>query len=436
MSIGRPKITSAHATSSATQRIAVTRRFGPFGSATPRCRALRDHVEVEVAGQAQELAQHRTPPHLLESGSSAGTDHELGRSFEPGDGDERLRHVVTGHLEERTAELVDQAAARLEIGGSRAGSTGGGDPYPDEVTVDAVGHSSRPADHPVVTGGAGHRHQHPFARPGAVGRPDDALLRPSPPPPGRPPRGAPAAAARPGPPAWNEFERAASTPSLGKTLPCAIRRRSASGVMSTSSIWSARRTHASGTVSSSTMPVVSSTTSWSDSSCWMLSVEMTSRPAATSTSMSSQRWGRADPGGFDDWPDRRPARPPVGGPAATPTSSEPVPIGGQGPPRVRRAVPRCRVGAVCRPSRSPRGRPGPVDAVPRRAWRRSRRRPVTLRGTRATSHDRSARRHSGAQAHQQPPCRPRRSTGGTEVPWRDLDAASHAPSVSTGAIRR
>ncbi len=73
-------------------------------------------------------------------------------------------------------------------------------------------------------------------------------------------------------------------------LPCAIRRRSASAVMSTSSTCSAARTTASGTVSRCGTPVICWTTSLSDSRCCTLTVLMTSIPAASSSSTSSQRF--------------------------------------------------------------------------------------------------------------------------------------------------
>ena len=79
-------------------------------------------------------------------------------------------------------------------------------------------------------------------------------------------------------------------------LPCAIRRRSASGVMSTSSTSSAARTMASGTVSRCGTPVIFWTTSFSDSRCWMLTVEMTSMPAASSSCTSCQRLALREPG--------------------------------------------------------------------------------------------------------------------------------------------
>ena len=55
-------------------------------------------------------------------------------------------------------------------------------------------------------------------------------------------------------------------------------RRNASGVMSTSSIWSAARTTSSGTVSCCSMPVICATTSLRLSRCWTLTVEMTVMP--------------------------------------------------------------------------------------------------------------------------------------------------------------
>ncbi len=79
-------------------------------------------------------------------------------------------------------------------------------------------------------------------------------------------------------------------------LPCAIRRRSASGVMSTSSTCSARRTTSSGTVSRCGTPVICSTTSLSDSRCWMLTVVRTVMPASSSSSMSCQRLALREPG--------------------------------------------------------------------------------------------------------------------------------------------
>ena len=99
----------------------------------------------------------------------------------------------------------------------------------------------------------------------------------------------------PGGSSWRARRRSAR-PGRCCRAPC--RRRSASGVMSTSSIWSARRTTASGIVSRCLMPVICSTTSLSDSRCWMLSVEMTSIPASSSSSTSCQRFSLREPGTF------------------------------------------------------------------------------------------------------------------------------------------
>ena len=81
-------------------------------------------------------------------------------------------------------------------------------------------------------------------------------------------------------------------------FPWAMRRRSASGVESTSSICSAARTTASGMVSCCRIPVMPSTTSLSDSRCWMFTVEMTSIPASSSSSTSSHRLWFREPGTF------------------------------------------------------------------------------------------------------------------------------------------
>jgi hypothetical protein len=66
--------------------------------------------------------------------------------------------------------------------------------------------------------------------------------------------------------------------------------------MSTSWIWSAVRTTSSGTVSRCRTPVIRSISSLSDSRCWMLTVVITSMPAARITSTSSARFSRVLPG--------------------------------------------------------------------------------------------------------------------------------------------
>jgi hypothetical protein len=76
-------------------------------------------------------------------------------------------------------------------------------------------------------------------------------------------------------------------------LPWAILRRSASGLMSASSIWSAARTKASGTDSAGSTPVIRSTTSCIDSSSATSRVATTSMPASRIGAISLQRRPRA-----------------------------------------------------------------------------------------------------------------------------------------------
>src|ERR1039458_2733198 len=73
-------------------------------------------------------------------------------------------------------------------------------------------------------------------------------------------------------------------------LPCNILRRSCSGEESTSSIWSAFATIQSGTRSRTCASVMRSTASAMLSRCWTLRVVMTSIPASSSSSTSSQRF--------------------------------------------------------------------------------------------------------------------------------------------------
>ena len=67
--------------------------------------------------------------------------------------------------------------------------------------------------------------------------------------------------------------------------------------MSTSSTWSAARTTASGTVSRCLTPVIRSTTSLTDSRCWMLTVVITSMPASSGlVDVLRSAWRGASPG--------------------------------------------------------------------------------------------------------------------------------------------
>ena len=160
--------------------------------------------------------------------------------------------------------------------------------------------------------------------------------------------------------------------------------------MSTSSTWSARRTTSSGTVSRCGTPVICSTTSLSDSRCWMLTVEMTSMPASSSSSMSCQRLALREPGTLV-WASSSTSAT-SGLRARTASTSISVKVGaavGHRPARddlqVRRAARRCGRGRGSRRSRRPRRCRARRGGAPRRASRRSCRRPGRPRGRSAAA---------------------------------------------------
>lgn len=131
-------------------------------------------------------------------------------------------------------------------------------------------------------------------------------------------------------------------------------------------------------------PVIDSTTSPRDSRCWMLTVDITSMPAASSSSTSCQRLVLREPGTLV-WASSS-TRATWGLRASTASTSisvktapgTPAPCAPSAPGRA--ASPRCAAGrgAPRRPPRSPY--PAPHAGAPRRAWRRSCRRPVPHRG--------------------------------------------------------
>ena len=149
--------------------------------------------------------------------------------------------------------------------------------------------------------------------------------------------------------------------------------------MSTSSIWSARRTTASGTVSCWAMPVICSTTSLRLSRCWMLTVLSTLMPGGEDVldvlpALLVARAGRVGVRQLvhDDH---------VGMPGEHRVDVE---LGQVTPRWVSSlrgrtsrpaAAQRCAVGRGSRRSRRRRRCPGTPAGAPRRAWRRSSRRP-------------------------------------------------------------
>ena len=168
-------------------------------------------------------------------------------------------------------------------------------------------------------------------------------------------------------------------------LPWAMRRRSASGLMSTSSTWSAAPHHRVGHRLALRHAGDALDTSFSDSRCWMLTVEITSMPAASSSSTSCQRLALRDPGTLV-W-------------ASSSTSDHGRAAGqhgvdvhllergaavarppGAGRPRGPGAGPRSSAGRGSRRSRRRRRCRARGGASPRRAWRRSCRRPARRRG--------------------------------------------------------
>ena len=180
------------------------------------------------------------------------------------------------------------------------------------------------------------------------------------------------------------------------------------GDMSTSWIWSAVRTTSSGTVSRCRTPVIRSTSSLSDSRCWMLMVVMTSMPAASSSSTSWARFSCRLPGTLvcassSTKADRRlpgqhrvdvhlrERRAAVGRPSCAARSRAP------------RAGPRSARGRGSRRSRRPRRCRGPAAAGPRRARRRSCPPPARSRGRRSGARSRSARSTAPIVASGRPP---------------------------------
>ncbi len=97
-------------------------------------------------------------------------------------------------------------------------------------------------------------------------------------------------------PGRKKLSSAVSTRSAAYTLPCFIRLRRASGVMSMNCTSSAASSTVSGTVSWMRTPVICSTRSLTDSRCWMFIVLITSMPASRSSSMSCQRLAWRSPG--------------------------------------------------------------------------------------------------------------------------------------------
>ena len=114
--------------------------------------------------------------------------------------------------------------------------------------------------------------------------------------PGRPARAARARAARSGCPPGSTTRARRRPARPGRRCRAPSDAAAPAGDMSTSWIWSAVRTTSSGTVSRCRTPVIRSTSSLSDSRCWMLTVVMTSMPARRISSTSAARLACRLPG--------------------------------------------------------------------------------------------------------------------------------------------
>ena len=233
--------------------------------------------------------------------AAAGADDDLGGVDAAGEVEDRLGDVVADDVVEGAAELLDQLAlarqgrrvgvgepvgrehvharaARRRRRGRRSGRRGGAAVSPSGPPVSATTTRSRvgqvaamPCSRAVALEGlvdpVGQPQQRQLAQGGEVA--DAEVVAP-----------ARRRSCRP--------RRCCRAPSAG-AAPRATCRPARSGRPA--------RTTSSGTVSRCRTPVIASTTSLSDSRCWMLTVVMTSMPASSSASTSCQRFSlRRSPG--------------------------------------------------------------------------------------------------------------------------------------------
>ena len=110
---------------------------------------------------------------------AAHAEHELGRVLGPGEGQQRLRHVVADDLVVGPAQGLDQAALLGERGRIGAGQAVRlGDVHREEVAAGrAGGDPGRAPDQRVALGSPGERDHHPFPR---FPDPVDVVRRPVP----------------------------------------------------------------------------------------------------------------------------------------------------------------------------------------------------------------------------------------------------------------
>ena len=352
-------------------RPARARRPGSVGAA-PSSRLITC-TSMPCPSSRITVVDHRAARQLAPARPAARAEHDLRRVQRPRRVDERLADVGADDLavacrRARSTSLRCRSSSAAE---GAASPSCGTHVHGDEVAFARCGHARGAADEPLAVGRARERDDDPLARlprlvdavplPVVVERLVDAV--------GDPEQRELAQRAEV---AGAEVVAERGVDPLGR-VDVAVRqpaRGAPRGVMSTSSIWSARRTTSSGIVSRCLTPVIRSTTSLSDSRCWMLSVEITSIPASSSSSTSCQRFSLREPGTF------------VCASSSTSATCGPA----RRAPRRRPSPRTSRRGTRRACAARPRGRrPAPRSARGRASRRSRRRRPCRARRRRPSS---------------------------------------------------
>ena len=298
MSRGRPRTVRNHA--------AITRRRSRPGEArrgdetTSSSSSPRWAITCTSISPARRVTRATNDPwiDLVPAAATAGAQHELGGLLPPGEGDERLGRVVTHHLVHGPAELDDESSLRGQrVGVARGQTVVDGDVHSQQLPADTSGHPRRTPDQGFSSGDAGDAHHDPSrASPmcrRCHGRRGSCAATPRPDPPttaGRvreARRGCPDGSSCPAPRRRARPDRCCHGPFVDGSprAPCRPVRAGRRGGRSSS-----------GTVSRWVVPVMRETTSFSDSRCWMFTVEITSIPASSSCSTSCQRFSFFEPG--------------------------------------------------------------------------------------------------------------------------------------------